>query len=368
VPIENVNYLVLQGSHDADVSSFAGYRPYHRVRFSGGNYWMKAGLYIYRANHGQFNTVWGDDDIGSPFSHFLNRGALLAGEEQRQIARVYISAFLEATLRGRREYLPLFRDPRVVAAWLPQTIYLSQFEDSHFRLVTNFDGSIDVTRTTVPGGAQAGENLAVWREQDFRGRWEDWEFQNKILVVGWDSEQEKSGSNGETPVASYTLTLPEGFGRAAPLDRSARLVFSVADSDEEPEKEEDDKKDEKKSAEKKKEKEKDKEKDKKKEPVDFTIELVTGNGAAAQVALSQFAPVQPILKVKFTKWGYLENRWYRSPTEPVFQTYELPLAAFVQASPGFEPRDIKTIRFRFDRTKERVILLDEIGFARGVER
>ncbi len=33
-PIENVNYLVLQGSHDSDLDFFAGSRSYRRVRFT----------------------------------------------------------------------------------------------------------------------------------------------------------------------------------------------------------------------------------------------------------------------------------------------------------------------------------------------
>ncbi len=77
-PIENVNYLVLQGSHDGDVDFFAGARTYRRVRFTDHNYWMKTALYIHRANHGQFNTVWGPYDVGPPLEA-LARPRLPAG-------------------------------------------------------------------------------------------------------------------------------------------------------------------------------------------------------------------------------------------------------------------------------------------------
>ena len=77
-PIENVNYLVLQGSHDSDVDFFAGARTYRRVKFTDRNYWMKTALYVHRANHGQFNTVWGPYDAGPPLNHLLARGALLS--------------------------------------------------------------------------------------------------------------------------------------------------------------------------------------------------------------------------------------------------------------------------------------------------
>ena len=83
----------------------------------------------------------------------------------------------------------------------------------------------------------------------------------------------------------------------------------------------------------------------------------------ASLPLSRFAPVQPVLKVKFTKWNYLENAFYKKPWEPVCQTWELPLSAFADAAPGWNPAELRQIRFRFDRTKKGVIVLDEIGFA-----
>lgn len=169
VPVENVNYLVLQGSHDADVNFFAGARTYRRIVFNDGNYRMKAALYIHRANHGQFNTVWGRDDAGPPLNYVLARGALMTQDQQQQIAKVYISAFLDATLRGKTEYDPIFRDHRCARQWLPDTIYFTRFEDSRFKPVSTFDESIDVTKTTVAGGSQAGENLGLWRHQELKG-------------------------------------------------------------------------------------------------------------------------------------------------------------------------------------------------------
>ena len=63
-------------------------------------------------NHGQFNTVWGNHDSGMPGALLLNTKALLKGEDQRQIAKVYMGAFLEMTLKGNQAYLPIFKDYR----------------------------------------------------------------------------------------------------------------------------------------------------------------------------------------------------------------------------------------------------------------
>jgi hypothetical protein len=112
ITLEEVNYLVLHGAHDMDVFSFQGARQLARVRLSETGDWFKAGLYIYSANHGQFNTRWGRKDLFEPVMRVFNLEQLLPAQQQQQIAKVYVSAFLEATLHGETGYRPLFRDPR----------------------------------------------------------------------------------------------------------------------------------------------------------------------------------------------------------------------------------------------------------------
>ena len=84
-------------------------------------------------------------DGGPASARFLDLRGLISAEEQRQMARVYLSAFLEATLRGRREYLPLFRDHRVVGGWLPKTMYITRFSENRFRPLARFDEDVNVT-------------------------------------------------------------------------------------------------------------------------------------------------------------------------------------------------------------------------------
>ena len=67
----------------------------------------------------------------------------------------------------------------------------------------------------------------------------------------------------------------------------------------------------------------------------------------------------------FTNWPYSGRVRFKSATEPVLQTYEIPLSDFAAASPTFDPGRLQQIRFRFDRTRAAVILLDEVGFAPG---
>jgi dienelactone hydrolase len=192
----DVNYFVFHGANDMDVSSFAsGSGQYEKVTFSGDEYRFKSALYVMAANHGQWNTVWGRYDAGKPYARMMNVHPLMSGEDQRQIGKVYISAFLEATLRGESGYVPLFADARVGADWLPDTAYLIKFDDSRSTKVATFEEDVDVTTTTMAGGRTWGENLTVWREDMVEMKWGPME--TAAVYVGWMNEEECGGDDCE---------------------------------------------------------------------------------------------------------------------------------------------------------------------------
>lgn len=216
--LEDINYLTIQGANDADVSSFMGSRQWDHVHFSGAGDFFKSELYIYRANHGQFNTVWGRTDDSAPQSWFLNLRPLLNGEEQRHIAAVYISAFLDTTLRGHREYLPLFQDHRTATRWLPNTLYVDRYLDSSFKPICDFTEDADLTTTTLAGGKIDGQNLTVWREALIPFRSGDRGYNGVFL--GWNNETKKG--------ASYSIELPANFHAG----KDSALTISAAGTDE----------------------------------------------------------------------------------------------------------------------------------------
>lgn len=372
-PLENVNYLTLQGAHDADVAFFSGARQYNRVKFTDGQYWFKAYIYSYRSNHGQFNTVWGDNDWGKPWGVILNRKSLLSGEEQRKISRIYITAFMEIALHGKTEYIPLFRDYRRILDWLPEDIFINRFEDSTFRTVSDYDEDVDVMTTTMEGGTIKGDRLAVWRESDLGFR--RWGTQdNNVVYLGWRHPELES----ESPFAQYSLQFPENGSADFNLTPDTLLVFSLADADEkppEPEEEDEDKAEEKKEEEsekeenvqKKEEKKNKKERIKKeeeeeKEPLDFSVELVDSEKQIARLPLSRLMTVPPVLKAKYTKFKK-ENKMYGKAYEPTLQVFEIPHSFFMEGFPEFDVRRLHEIRFVFDRSSEGVIILDRVGFA-----
>jgi dienelactone hydrolase len=377
-PVSDVNYLVLHGAHDADVTIFMGDRLYRRLEFNESDrYRFKAEVYSYRSNHGQWNTVWNDADAGWPNSYVLNRGALLAPEDQRKVGAVSISGFLEATLHDKSAYAGLFRDLRSARAWLPEDLYISRFQDSTFRPLVDAEEDIDVTTISLDeGGAITGQHLALWKEQALKFRQGDGTKENQVIYLGWKRDPEKPRE-----VATWAVRLPQQLPEDWTLGPDSLLTFSLTDSGEEapdPKEKEKDKKEGKKSdsekeAEKKEQEKKDKEKEEReerekkegKEPLDLSIELVTADGAAVRLPLSRFRALPIPLESRVTRLPD-ESELFGDAWEPTLQTFELPLRAFAAAKPGFDPATVREIRFVFDRSPEGVVILDDLGFAGSV--
>ncbi|MBN2046833.1 MAG: hypothetical protein JW750_03220 [Anaerolineaceae bacterium] len=331
LPLENINYFVLHGAQDMDVFTFMGMKLYDRVSFTDGQDHFKSGVYIYGANHGQFNTSWGRNDLIEPVMRFYNTAQLMPKEDQEQIARVYLSAFLEAALHGKDEYRPLFKDDRAGRGWLPETIYLNQYEDTEMVVLCDFEEDIDPGTTTLEGGWIKGERLARWNEQPAKAKHED--FDNQAVYLGWERADE-----AQAPV--YTVTVPRG---TLNLSAESALVFSLADTMEAPRKE--------------------MEWDKAGQaPIDFSIVLTDTHGQTARVLLSAVSPLQPPIEGRLGKLGGL------SPlplSETIFQYYEFPMRLFTADHPGFDPANLLSIQFEFDQSPAGVIALDQIGTRAG---
>jgi hypothetical protein len=259
----------------------------------------------------------------------FNLAQLMPGEDQRRVAAVAVSAFLEDTLRGQRAYRAFFRDPRRGAAWLPETTIRQQFQDAATQMVATFEEDVDLSTATAPGARLAGEHLTVWREQPAAAKWQT--MDNQTVYVGWDRER-----TGAT--ATYEVELPE---EGLVLSEKGVLVLSAAYAGE----------------------------DspggpgarslaRGQVPVDWTVELVDAGGARARLPLSRFAPIRPPVKAQLGKAGFM------SPFpdgEVVLQHVELPLADFAAVNEAFDPAALSAVRFVFDRTDAAVIVLDDIG-------
>jgi dienelactone hydrolase len=313
-PLENINYLVLQGVADSDVRSFIGANQYDRVSFTDEGDYFKAALYVYGANHGQFNTTWGRVDLNASL-WFLNRGEIMPRNEQETVAEVFISSFLEATMHGQRGYEVLFENPLSGRNWLPTSVYLSQYQSSDSQIVCNFQEDLNLETTTMPGGLLTGVNLITWREEPLT-------LGNSCLRH--TISVHLSWNHAEKGVATYSLQFPNGF----PFRESDVLTFALANASNG------------------------------QEPIDFTIRIVDKEGQEASLPLSHIMPLPPVL----------EYRIFKPPLqvtfedEPAFTTYGFILKDFTIQNNAMDLNNVIEVSFVFDRTPKGTIFIDDIGF------
>ena len=188
--LEDVNYLVLHGGHDMDVSSFMGANMYSRVNVS--EYGLKARVWMQHANHGQFNSAWGASDLPGISNLLSNRKLLMPMEEQQQVAKVFISAFLESTLNGKEEYNALLRDFTHGALWLPPDRYVTCYADSGAILLDSFDSGFDLAVSKSMLNTYFAEGFDTWTQTELPGKWDN---SNRVLKLQWGNKEytEKHG-------------------------------------------------------------------------------------------------------------------------------------------------------------------------------
>jgi hypothetical protein len=286
------------------------------------------------ANHGQFNTTWENLDTGRLSAWTLDLDGIMPAEQQRDIARVYFSAFLDIVLRDRMEYLPIFADSRRAAAWLPSIFYINQFADSSQQAIADFEEDIDLGTMSLAGGAITGANLTKWYET--RVKLKSDTLDTHAAVFAWDSRAQKQ-------TARVDFKLPPGF--QVPGSAST-LVISLSQADvatlpDDWEDEGDDGED---------------------ALLDWSIALRDVEGAEAELPLSHDHALYPLVHAVPRRASFLDDN---DPTEVLFSSYAFPLDAFLAANPSFDPTRIAMISFVFDGSDKGAIIMDDLSIRAG---
>jgi dienelactone hydrolase len=375
-PLSDYNYLVIHGSHDGDVSSFNGLAQYNRVHFTKPSDQFKSAIWMYRANHGQWNTVWNNKDNGKLTARSTRLEALISGEQQRQFGRVVISGFLEATLLGKREYRALFQDHRAAGDWLPPTMYQTRYADARTTFLATFDEDVDVSTGSLPGVRITADSLSTWKENDVQSRARQ-SFRSNVATVGWNNTPVGKDTTTPRAPARFTVTLSDslraalapsatgailvtvgsttqtpGPRRGAPRDTARKDSTAKADSAKKPAK----KPDPPKPAAKKPAKDT--------LAPDLTIEVVDAAGQVARLPLSTFGPVRMPIETYLYRRAGRDKQRFATLSEPVMQTYRAPLDQFVAANRAFDPTTLTSIRLVFDRKRVGAVMVDDIGISR----
>lgn len=331
--LKDTYYLSLQGASDGDVDSFGGERQYIRTRFTPGSDRFKSTLYIGEANHSRFNTSWGTMDDSLPGGLLLRKDEMMDAGDQRQVAKVYVSAFLETALHGNEQYRRLFSDYRAGGEWLPEATYMNRYEDGSFVPIARIDGDYD--KAKLDNGVTAKADRLQWTEEAAEDRNGN-DKGTRGAVLQW-----KQGDG------SYTLELPQSFTASS----AQEFVFNMTNLERDlPGFDENARKSGGSSI-----------------PLpDIDVELASRNGAVVRMPLSDFKAVTPLPYTHFTLFPWMEKRAmngkYKEPTEPVFQTYSLPLDRFRSAESGFDPARLSRITFYF-KSDQGKVMLDDIGIA-----
>lgn len=320
--LQDVNYLALHGSNDMDVNSFMGTNQYYRTRLSANSNFFKSYVYIYGANHGQFNTAWGRADVAGLGNQLFNNAELLPEEQQREAAEVLISSFLEATLKDKDQYRRVFQDLGYAREWLPNTMYTSNYWDGKTTMVSSYEEDYDPSTTTLPGGRLEGESLKVWKENKVKMVHSDDQY--SAVFLEWDNTAAPS-----TPV--YNVILPKS---AIHTSKDSTLVFSIANHDKLLDAGDTD------------------------ALVDLTISVEDEKGNMSSFPLSHISPLLPMFEGVLAKrpLGFLQTT-----KEPVFQNFAFHLTDFVEANSQLDPNRISKISFSFDRSAKGNIMIKDIG-------
>ena len=324
VVLKDVDLLELQGGHDSDVRGWIGIQQYARTIVSGDAF--KAAFWAYRANHGQFSTVWGRSDWGPSGGAQLNLAPLLEPVDQQDVAKTAIGAFLEASLHDRAGYRGLFQRPMVGREWLPDDIYLVRSTDGAVTPLTLADPSKPADGLTVRTDGFSSDRAmalplrALQPNQGVRGVRLEW-----------------AGVGGQ---AAWTL---DGLTQRIAALEGPELHLSLANGA---------------------------------DPSsgagvpEVRIELTTTDGVSVSIPLSRWGALPPPLETQLSKSPVLDalaglDLSVTQPVERVLQGYVIPVAEFAAENPAFRTDRVASLRVLVDRSAAGVLWLAEVGLSGG---
>lgn len=350
--LAEVSYFVVQGGMDADVYYFAGDRQLARTRPDPAAGRFSASLYVHHANHGQFNTVWGDNDTGMIAGRLLNRAWLVSGEAQRRVGLLYLTAFVENALDRPTEIPALFCDPAAAGALLPETLYVARCDNGRRVVLADFEQGLDLTQGTLRGVALQARDLDLWSERDVGFRGNPQRRQTGVFL-GWHAAREGADSAADP---GYLVHLGPELHERLQISAGSMLWLDLAHIDRDPppraESADDDEAADRAPAD-------EREDDALRPRLAITIVLQDADGRQSSISLSEFADLLPPLPVRHTRLGLINRKRYHSATEPVLQSVAIPLAGF--AADGLALEQLQTIELQFANQHSGALIIERIS-------
>ncbi len=296
------SYCLIHGSRDGDVSTFEGYNTYNRAHAvdlanpTADDGELKALLWVYGANHNQFNSAWPSE---TPPATTMPR------PDQELVLKVFIGTIAQAMLLDHIPYLEVLRDHRLASAWMPVNVDLvSQYQDPERVFIQHEQEGLVAPQVSLPvqGSALTDAVVAARQLKDLVNSF------GLITTITLRLEWSALG-------ARLLLKLDAG---TVPAERYRTLSLRVGQSTEA--------------------------KNAANRDQDFTIEVSSGSRTASILASSLHRILYPDVGVGAGK--------------TVMQTLRLPIRDLVDR--GVDPSDLRAIAFVFDQPATGVLYVGDI--------
>ncbi len=314
--LKNINYLVLQGGHDADVYQFLGSQQWQRTLFDDDNDYGKYSIYVYKANHINFNQDMSNDIHWGGKKRFFKK--LLSPKQQEQLTKVFVSAFIDLTLLGKKEYESILRQPPINEFELPKDIYVSRYITSEFQFIENFEVFNTETKNyrVLVDGQEKFVTSSIIKEQ-LRG---GVDTPNNVLALTLKKQMNTSFQVNLAPMGSLTLH-----------DKSLTFAIAVSNSEEA----------------------------RACSPYnlmsDIKIEIQNKHGVVISRNFISRESISPLLTSDYSE---LENKDVSySPTEPTLQTIIVPIKLIAENN----NTDEMIVNISFTPNQDMMVILDDIG-------
>ena len=301
--LNNIAYMVIQGSKDSDIYDFRGNKQFHRTNLSPNSNLFKTAVYLENANHVQFNTSWGQNDFSLPRGMFLDRFALINKRDQQFITQAYFTSFFKKVFHDDPSYDGLFQNPQSYIAGLSDTQIISQYKTNGYQSIKHFNKSDELNSGL--NGFDESEIITP------RGR-SDKKHPKDVLKLAWSDE------------ASYSVELTPTDLKGIKSDNADYISVTLANNLPE-------------------------------STPDIELTIASRN----EIKMRSEASLTEVVEISNTTLGLFDRFFregkYEESWEPVFETIEMPIEEFQKVS---DEKLNLTIHFKGDKGD---VLLEEIG-------
>lgn len=188
----------------------------------------------------------------------------ITAEDQQEILKIASLVFLDKSLKGKDTYADFLTDYAKYAEYLPETLYVQQYETSDALFITDYEEDSDLE--TAPCGSVSAEHFTMWTEEELADSESAMgKRENHAVRLKWK----------DTKAAYYEIALDEPMAMG-----EGGICFDAMDLREEAES----------------------------EPMDFSVVLTDIHGNCAVSSVSDSVILYPAFPVKLSKIQYLTGK------------------------------------------------------------